>query len=172
MEDYVAADERPLAKCLADVASCELYVGIFAHRYGHVPDQDNPERRSITELEYRHAEAQGIPRLVFLLDLAVPWLPSQMDSFTGDGEGGGRIRALREELGRERLASFFATPEELARKVSNAVTNQLTKLAATSTLTSWSKGSPRYHRGGGGRSRHRCAPSPGGTRSWSRCTSS
>ena len=37
MEDYVAADQRPLAKCLADVAACDLYVGIFAHRYGYVP---------------------------------------------------------------------------------------------------------------------------------------
>ena len=47
MEDYVASDQRPLAKCLADVAACDLYVGIFAHRYGHIPDQNNPERRSI-----------------------------------------------------------------------------------------------------------------------------
>jgi Domain of unknown function (DUF4062) len=27
MEDYVAADERPLATCLADVAACDLYIG-------------------------------------------------------------------------------------------------------------------------------------------------
>ena len=46
MEDYVAADERPLAKCLADVASCDLYIGIFAHRYGYVPEQNNPDGRS------------------------------------------------------------------------------------------------------------------------------
>jgi tetratricopeptide (TPR) repeat protein len=142
MEDYVAADQRPLAKCLADVASCDLYVGIFAHRYGHVPGQDNPEGRSITELEYRHAEAHGIPRLVFLLDLAVPWLPSWMDTFTGDGEQGARIRALREELGRERLASFFTTAEELARKVGAAVTRQLAELAARQETYQLVKGLP------------------------------
>jgi hypothetical protein len=34
MEDYVAADERPLDKCLKDVAACDVYVGIFAFRYG------------------------------------------------------------------------------------------------------------------------------------------
>jgi Domain of unknown function (DUF4062) len=99
MEDYVAADERPLAKCLEDVAACDLYVGIFAHRYGYVPDHDNPDRRSITELEYRHAQTLGIPRLVFLLDEAAPWPPSWMDAFTGDGDHGARIRALREEAG-------------------------------------------------------------------------
>jgi hypothetical protein len=130
MEDYVATDQRPLAKCLADIATCQLYVGIFAHRYGYVPDQDNPERRSITELEYRHAEALGIPRLVFLLDEAAPWQLAWVDTVTGDGDRGTRIQRLREELGRDRLASFFSSPEELARKVSNAVTRQLAELAA------------------------------------------
>jgi Domain of unknown function (DUF4062) len=125
MEDYVATDQRPVGKCLEDVAACDLYVGIFGHRYGYVPDHDNPDGRSITELEYRHAQALGIPRLVFLLDLAVPWLPAWMDAFTGDGDHGARIRAFREELGRERLVSFFATADELAQKVSVAVTTQL-----------------------------------------------
>ena len=55
MEDYVATDQRPLERCLADVATSDLYVGIFAHRYGYMPTQGNPEGRSITELEYRHA---------------------------------------------------------------------------------------------------------------------
>src|SRR4029453_8265823 len=130
MEDYVASDQRPLDKCLADVASCDLYMGIFAHRYGYIPEQDNPEGRSITELEYRHAEAEGIPRLVFLLDPAVPWSPVWIDAVTGDGDLGARIRMLREELGRERLASFFTTAEELARKVGAAATRQLAELAA------------------------------------------
>ena len=125
MEDYVATDERPLAKCLDDVAACDLYVGIVAHRYGYIPDHDNPDGRSITELEYRHAQALGIPRLVFLLDEAALWLPGWMDAVTGDGDHGGRIRALRDELGRERLVNFFATSDELAQKVSVAVTKQL-----------------------------------------------
>ena len=43
MEDYVATDQRPLDKCLQDVASCDLYVGIFAWRYGYIPAKDNPE---------------------------------------------------------------------------------------------------------------------------------
>jgi hypothetical protein len=63
LEDYVAADQGPLERCLADVAACDLYVGIFAHRYGYIPDRGNPDGRSITELEYRHAQALDIPRL-------------------------------------------------------------------------------------------------------------
>ena len=30
MEDYVAADNRPLDVCLNDVARCDAYVGLFA----------------------------------------------------------------------------------------------------------------------------------------------
>ena len=51
MEDYVATDQRPLDKCLADVSACEIYVGIFALRYGFASTAvDNPEHKSITEL--------------------------------------------------------------------------------------------------------------------------
>ena len=49
MEDYVATDQRPVDKCLADVAACDIYVGILAWRYGYVPADDNREGRSITE---------------------------------------------------------------------------------------------------------------------------
>jgi HEAT repeat protein len=125
MEDYVAADQRPLDKCLADVAACNLYVGIFAHRYGYVPEHGNPGGCSITELEYRHAGDMGIPRLVFLLDVKTAWPPERMDVFTGEGEQGARIRELRAELGRECLASFFSNADELAQKVSVAASNQL-----------------------------------------------
>jgi Domain of unknown function (DUF4062)/NB-ARC domain len=130
MEDYVATDQRPLARCLEDVSACDLYVGIFAHRYGYIPDQDNPDQQSITELEYRHAQALGKPCLIFLLDEAAPWLPNWMDTYTGEGDQGARIRALREELGRDRLASFFTSSEELAGLVSVAVTRQLERDAA------------------------------------------
>jgi hypothetical protein len=135
MEDYVAADQRPLGRCLADVAASDLYVGVFAHRYGFTPDKDNPEGRSITELEYRRAQAQGKACLIFLLDQEAPWPPTSMDSFTRENESGGRIQALREELGRDRLVSFFATADELAQKVSVAVTNQLKNEQATGQPT-------------------------------------
>lgn len=65
MENYVAADQRPVDKCLKDVEEADVYVGLFAFRYGYVPpaQHHNPEARSITELAYRHlAQAQGLDR--------------------------------------------------------------------------------------------------------------
>jgi Domain of unknown function (DUF4062) len=45
MEDYVATDERPVEKCLNDVDQSDIYIGIFAFRYGYVPPSDhgNPD---------------------------------------------------------------------------------------------------------------------------------
>jgi hypothetical protein len=142
MENYVAADQRPLAKCLEDVVGCDLYVGIFAHRYGYIPDHDNPQGRSITELEYRHALANGKPTLVFLLDPATPWSPTWIDAVTGDSDRGTRINALREELGRERLVSFFTSADELAQQVGAAVTNLLAQLAASQQTYQLREGLP------------------------------
>jgi hypothetical protein len=53
MEYYVAEDRPPLDRCLTDVRSCDVYIGIFAWRYGSIPWPVNPEGLSCTELEYR-----------------------------------------------------------------------------------------------------------------------
>lgn len=37
MEDYVAADQRPVDKCLKDVERADIYLGLFAFRYGYAP---------------------------------------------------------------------------------------------------------------------------------------
>ncbi|NEP00507.1 MAG: DUF4062 domain-containing protein [Symploca sp. SIO2E9] len=122
MEDYVATGQHPpLDKCLADVAKSDLYVGIFAWRYGYIPFDGNPQQKSITELEYRQAHETGKPCLVFLLHEDTPWLSKFMDKVTGDGKGGKQIEELRQQLGTTKLVSFFKTPLELANLVAVAV---------------------------------------------------
>lgn len=49
MEHWPAADCDSLALCLGKVDEADLFVGIYAHRYGWVPPG---QERSITELEY------------------------------------------------------------------------------------------------------------------------
>lgn len=115
MDTYVAEDKRPLDRCLEDVRNCDLYVGIFAWRYGFIPlGQD----KSITELEYREAGEHGIERLIFLLDPDVLWHRNFMDSTSGDET---KISNLREELSTDRLVSFFKSPEDLARLLAAAI---------------------------------------------------
>jgi len=114
MEDYVATDKRPLDRCLADVASCHIYVGIFAWRYGYIPPG---QEQSITELEYRQAGQSGLERLIFLLDEDAPWPRSKMEK----GVGGEKIEALRQELMTAHTVQFFKSPEELAEQVAASV---------------------------------------------------
>ncbi len=128
MEDYVASDQRPLAKCLQDVEGSDLYVGIFAWRYGYVPTEDNPLGLSITELEYRRAAQLDKPCLIFLLEKGAAWPPPMMDAVTGEGDSGRRILALRDELEKRYLRATFTTPDELARKVSVAVQQELVRV--------------------------------------------
>lgn len=116
MEYYVAGAERPVDRCVRDAAECDLYIGIFAWRYGYIPPGKDS---SITELEFRAAVAADKPVLVFLLDEDTAWPRSAMDKDST------RIDKLREELGRDWLASFFCNPQELATLVTTAVHNQL-----------------------------------------------
>ncbi len=121
MEDYVATDLRPLDKCLSDIEACDLYIGIFAWHYGYVPPTGNPEHKSITEREYRTAAYKGKTCLIFLLEEDAPWSPTAMDVVTGENDRGERIKALRRELVREKVVTFFRTPEQLASCVGSAI---------------------------------------------------
>jgi hypothetical protein len=128
MEDYVATDQRPVDKCLKDVERADIYVGVFAFRYGYIPpsEHSNPKGLSITELEFRHARRLKKPCLMFLADQkASGFPPTLMDAFTGDGEAGQHIKRLRDELGREETTSFFSAPYHLASLVQAAVTSHL-----------------------------------------------
>lgn len=122
MEDYAASDQRPLDVCLSDVAACDVYIGLFAWRYGYIPAKDNSERRSITELEFRRAVEAGKTCLIFLLHEDVPWPPTLMEK----GEGGDKLQRLRAELMDKYSVDFFRNKDDLARRVSAAVQNVLT----------------------------------------------
>jgi Domain of unknown function (DUF4062)/HEAT repeats/NACHT domain len=115
MEYYVAEDKRPVDKCLQDVASCDLYVGIFAWRYGWVPKSKNRKKLSITEMEFRQAVLTGKKCLIFVLDSKTAWPPDFID------DDKTKIKKLRAELGDEHGAVPFTSPDHLASQVSVAV---------------------------------------------------
>lgn len=121
MEDYAAFDERPAEKCLSDVERCQIYVGILAKRYGYIPQEDNPEGLSISELEYRKAGEAGLPRLMFQLDPKAPWLDEYNDRLTGEGDAGAKILAFRDAVTKRHGIRWFREPEELAGLVLEAI---------------------------------------------------
>jgi hypothetical protein len=121
MEDGVAAHQRPLEQCLADVRAADVYVGLFAWRYGYIPREGNPDQLAITELEYREAMSSGAKCLIFILDESTPWPPQFLDSQTGEGKHGKQIQRLRRELAEKHMVMFFTNPDDLASSVSAAL---------------------------------------------------
>ena len=120
MEDYPAFDERPPDKCLADVANCDIYVGIMAKRYGYVPEDNNPEGLSITEMEYQKAGDAGLTRLMSQLDPEEPWL-GELHRATGEGDAGKRIDRFRTGVSKRHGVRIFRNPDELASLVLEAI---------------------------------------------------
>ena len=138
MENYVAGAQRPVEKCLKDVAKAGLYIGLFAFRYGYVPpaQHQNPRGLSMTELEYRKAQELKIPCLVFLAKEDYSGLSLKLvDACTGDNDKGEKINALRKELLTETYVSEFSDPQQLARLVLAAVKTQLEQLAHSADET-------------------------------------
>ncbi|HEV3468664.1 MAG TPA: DUF4062 domain-containing protein [Pyrinomonadaceae bacterium] len=115
MERYGATDQRPVERCLEDVASCDVYLGIFAWRYGYVPEGFD---KSITELEYRKAVEAGKECLIFLIDESADWPFNKIERSALD-----RIERLREELRARHVVDFFKDEADLRALVSQAVGN-------------------------------------------------
>ncbi len=118
MEHYVAEAKRPVVRCLDDVRRCDLYIGLFARRYGFVPPGSE---RSITEQEYRAALKHGKDMLCFLLRDDVQW----PEEFVDQGESAQKMKALRDEISLNYLTGLFSTPDELATMVSAAIVRAL-----------------------------------------------
>ncbi|MDJ0949453.1 MAG: DUF4062 domain-containing protein [Alphaproteobacteria bacterium] len=110
MEDYPAKDGRPLDVCLADVAACQVYIGIVAWHYGHIPTD---QERSITELEYQQACRSGLARFIFMLDQKVRWDPECVDR----GSEHEKIAAWRHELCNSHVVHFFKDEKDFAEQV-------------------------------------------------------
>jgi hypothetical protein len=117
MEDFAASDQRPLARCLAEVERCDVCIGIVAWKLGFQPTEGNPQRRSITELEIRHAQDLDKTCLIFLLQEGVTWLPEHFDL----GNPPRPIDQFRETLKREFTVDYFTSPDDLAAKVLAAI---------------------------------------------------
>jgi tetratricopeptide (TPR) repeat protein len=114
MEDLHAHDATAVTASLAMVDKADIYVGIFAHRYGFIPGDDNPEKISITEMEYNRAVEREIPRAIFIIDESHPVLPKDIQR----GKGVGKLRNFLNRVKKENIVNFFTTPENLK---SNAI---------------------------------------------------
>jgi tetratricopeptide (TPR) repeat protein len=125
MEHLTAGDADAAAKSLAMVDGADIYMGVFAYRYGYVPEANNPERISITEMEYNRAVERGIPRLIFFMDKSHTLTAADMEEDTSDPVEVARRKVKLAELkgraGKERVVASFKSPVDLRALVIQAL---------------------------------------------------
>src|SRR5687767_14074262 len=67
MANFMARPEGAITACLKEVAESDLFVGIYAWRYGYIPADAEV---SITEQEFIEAERLKKPCFCFMVDEA------------------------------------------------------------------------------------------------------
>jgi tetratricopeptide (TPR) repeat protein len=113
MEHGTATSDSDAIRFSLDLVDrADIYVGIFAQRYGFVPDnkKQNPQCWSVTEHEYRRAVARGIPRLIYLADKEHNFTVEEIDF---DPVNRANLQTLKEELEAREICAFFPSHKEL-----------------------------------------------------------
>ncbi len=109
-----------LDACLTDMEECRIFVGIFAMRYGTLPEG---EEKSFIHHEYDEAQRLGLPVLVYLWDEDHPISFKNVDM----GDKGQKLAQLKEVLKNRHTVDYFTTPEDLKEKILNDIASPLKK---------------------------------------------
>jgi tetratricopeptide (TPR) repeat protein len=114
MEYLPAANADGMAESLRLVDEADIYLGIFARRYGYEPEGYSI---SITEMEYNRAVERGIPCLIFLMH------PSHRLSteIPEAADGAAKLEQLKGRLGTKHVVNFFESPADLRANVVNSL---------------------------------------------------
>jgi tetratricopeptide (TPR) repeat protein len=120
MEHLPASDAEAISTSLKMVDAADIYVGVFAHRYGYVPKDNNPQQISITEMEYNRAVARKIPRLIFNINKS-----HALGDFTindiDTGENASKLAQFKSRTETENIVNFFTSPADLRAHVINSL---------------------------------------------------
>src|SRR5215472_1419938 len=110
MEHLTFLNADAIDVSLRMVERADVYVGIFANRYGYVPDG---YEISISEMEYNRAVELDKPRLIFF---------DHEDHPFEIGSGAEKLKVLKDRIGKARVAAFFRSPQDLRAHVAEALT--------------------------------------------------
>jgi tetratricopeptide (TPR) repeat protein len=114
MEHMTAANAGALDESLRMVDVADIYLGVFAFRYGTVP---KGQSISITEAEYNRAEERGIPRLIFLMGEDHDIKPGDVET----GKGATALKRLKKRLKEPQVVGSFDSPTDLRAKAIQAL---------------------------------------------------
>lgn len=122
MEAFVAADTEQFEVIKKVIDLCDYYVLIIGKRYGSIhPDTG----KSYTEMEYDYAIERGIPVLVFAIDENIQLASDKVETDKSKIE---KLKMFRTKAMTNRLASIWATPEDLTGKLAISIMKARTEI--------------------------------------------
>jgi hypothetical protein len=121
MEAFGARPVESTQACLDEVKESDLFVGIYAHRYGYIPDGKDV---SITEQEFIHAQKSEKPIFGFVIDEDHLWHPKHIEH-----DKKTNLDAFLAKV-KTQPVEFFTTPDNLAQKIASSVGRYLAERQA------------------------------------------
>lgn len=122
MEVFGARPEGAQEVCQKEIKNCDLFIGIYAYRYGFIPSQS---QTSITEQEFDYARELRKPIFCFLIDEDHPWPFKLIEPEPGYS----KLNAFKNRIRNSYVIDTYTTPEDLAFKVSTSISKYLSENA-------------------------------------------
>jgi len=113
MEFFGCQSEDPTKVCETGIRECDIFIGIYAHRYGHTPGD---REKSITRMEYELATDFKKQCLCFIVKDDFPWNPKFMEIAKLPA-----LDAFLDIVKKDRVVDFFTTPEDFAGKLATSL---------------------------------------------------
>jgi CheY-like chemotaxis protein len=128
MEVFGARPMQATRACFDEISGCDAFIGVYAHRYGYIPDNSN---LSITEQEFNHALKRNLPIFCYVVDENFPWPPKYIDT----DQAHSKLIALKHRINVSYVRDIFTTPDDLGFKVAASVGRYLTTQKIKEQLT-------------------------------------
>ena len=123
MELFLAQPQEPAKVCEKEVRQCDVFVGIYAHRFGFVPEG---QPKSITQQEYDLARTEGKDCLCFIVDPEFAWKPSFCEFDKKD-----RLDAFMKVVKEQTTGASFGAVSDFESKLSTSLGKLLVEKLGT-----------------------------------------
>jgi hypothetical protein len=91
----------------------DMYVGIFAHRYGYIEESYD---KSVTEIEFDYAGERGLERICFVVDSTFPWPPDSIDYANYP-----KLQEFKSRLDKSLIRAQFTTVDDFRARLLQAL---------------------------------------------------
>jgi len=125
MENFGARKSKPLDTCLAEIAECQIYIGIISMCYGSIDEETG---KSYTQIEYDRAKELGLEILIYLIDERNGELKTGYIDF---GDKYLRLNSFKNILKKNHTVDFFINEIDLGQKIYRDLEKLISKQKTT-----------------------------------------